>query len=79
MNCVNISSKEFKDLLKSTELPSIDLEFRISEWQKKNNTEEYPTPMQIGVNIQQKLIDKFKDVDSRMTYNEEEAKKKKRW
>jgi hypothetical protein len=43
MNCVNINSKDFKDLLAQTGLPSYELDYAISKWQDINGYENFPT------------------------------------
>lgn len=41
-NCVNVSSKEFKDLQKETNVNSHILASKIKSWQELNNSDEYP-------------------------------------
>jgi hypothetical protein len=43
MNCINTQSKEYKDLLESSKLPSLLLEMRIAKWQEINGLDNFPT------------------------------------
>ena len=43
MQCVNIKSKEFQELLEASKLPSLLLEMKISQFQDVNGIESYPT------------------------------------
>ena len=42
MNCINIKSSEYEELLEASKLPSLLLEMRIAKWQDKNGLESYP-------------------------------------
>ena len=46
-NCVNISHPDFKKLQKETNINSFELEMIVSNWQSKNNTDEFPTAEEI--------------------------------
>lgn len=43
MNCINIHTKEFQELLEATKLPSLLLEMRISDFQEEYGIYSYPT------------------------------------
>jgi hypothetical protein len=43
MNCINIKSQEFQELLEATKLPSLLLEMKISKWQELNGFDRFPT------------------------------------
>ena len=42
MNCINIKSLEYKELLEASKLPSLLLEMRIAKWQETNGLDSYP-------------------------------------
>ena len=42
MNCINIKSKEFQELLEASKLPSLLLEMRIAKWQEQNGLDNFP-------------------------------------
>lgn len=46
-NCINRNTKEFKQLLEATKLPSIVLEVKISKWQEDTGSDEFPTEEEI--------------------------------
>ena len=43
MNCINIKSQEFQELLEASKLPSLLLEMRVAKWQDKNGLDKFPT------------------------------------
>lgn len=42
VNCINKNTKEFKELLEATKLPSLLLEMKISKWQDTNGLDSFP-------------------------------------
>ena len=42
MNCINIKSLEYKELLEASKLPSLLLEMRIAKWQETNGLDKFP-------------------------------------
>jgi hypothetical protein len=42
MNCINIKSSEYKELLEASKLPSLLLEMRIAKWQETNGLDKFP-------------------------------------
>jgi hypothetical protein len=63
MNCINIKSKEFQELLEASGLPSIVLEMRISKWQEINESEEFPS-LEEALQPFQKPIETIEDIEA---------------
>lgn len=61
MNCINTQSKEYKDLLESSKLPSLLLEMRIAKWQEINGLDKFPTVNDVITS--ENNIEKFTSVD----------------
>ena len=49
MNCINVNSIEFKFLLEETNLSEQELVNKITDFQLFNNTDEYPTLEELGI------------------------------
>ena len=70
LHCINTNSKEFKNLLKDTNFNSIKLSANIAEWQKKANTDKFPTAEQITDFIPTKQSDDLNKVTKlALSYN----------
>lgn len=43
MNCININSSEFKNLVEKTGIPAYSLDYQIAKWQEANNSFDFPS------------------------------------
>jgi hypothetical protein len=69
MNCVNQSSKEFKEILKVANINPHILAAKVSVWQDKNGIDNFPTISDLDINIlednyqkESELVDNSKEI-----------------
>ena len=69
MNCINIQSEEYKELLEASKLPSLLLEMRIAKWQEQNGLDSFPKVEDIQSNevVEVKENDINKLLDPKVT------------
>jgi len=63
IKCINVNNKEFKDLVEKSGLNSIQLEARMNKWMTENNSDEWPSLSQLGVDVE--IVEDANDADEK--------------
>jgi len=63
MNCINIKSNEFQELLEASKLPSFLLELKVAKWQEQNGVESFPavTDLELTETKVEEVVDEAVD------------------
>ena len=68
--CINLNSKEFKALTEMSGLHPMALEAQMKEWMDKNNTEEWPSLEQLGIEASETETPESNGVESAVSESE---------